>query len=196
MPSAKAGGADPVTNSKLAELMKQAKEAGVPREIVDRACKRAADKNQADYQELKYEAYGPGGTGFVVTCLTDNVNRTAGEVKSAIVKGGGKVAEPGSVLFNFALMGRVVVSGGSEDAVFEAAMEAGAEDITPLTGDEEDEVDQRPDVYKVRWMGGWVEGWVGGWRAWSVESNMTCSSAVKPDHPPGCRGASSPNHCR
>lgn len=132
----KSGGADPSTNSRLSDLLKQAKEAGVPKDIIDRNIKRAADKNQTDYQEILYEAYGPGGTGFVIECLTDNPNRTASDVKNAINKGGAKVAESGSVLFNFSRQGQLWILSDNEDAVFEAAMEAGAEDIQPVPDEE------------------------------------------------------------
>jgi transcriptional/translational regulatory protein YebC/TACO1 len=171
------GGADPATNSKLAEVLKKAKDVGAPKDLIERNLKRASDSKQADYAELVYEAlsfvvvwgvclfvlvplfpsssshppltrappknpgkknhknqnnsYGPGGTGFVVEVLTDNVNRSASDVRAAITKGGGKVAEPGSVSFQFSRQGlaAVVAPADQEDAVFEAAMEAGAEDV-------------------------------------------------------------------
>lgn len=130
--SVKAGGPDPVANAKLSDLLKQAKDLGVPKDIIERNIKKASDAKQGDFQECIYEAYGPGGTGFVIEALTDNVNRTAGgctmmqllavayagscgstsarpaccwrragDVKSAITKGGGKPADSGSVMFNF-----------------------------------------------------------------------------------------------
>ncbi|KAJ9511741.1 hypothetical protein QJQ45_022606 [Haematococcus lacustris] len=133
----KAGGADPSVNIKLADLLRVAKDLGVPREILDRNISRASDKNQADFQEVLYEAYGPGGTGFLVACLTDNVNRSASEVKNALTKGGAKVAEPGSVQFNFTRSGMVLVEDTAEDAVFEAAMEAGADDVVAVPPEEE-----------------------------------------------------------
>jgi transcriptional/translational regulatory protein YebC/TACO1 len=76
--SVKAGGPDPVANSKLADLLKQAKDLGVPKDIIERNIKKASDAKQGDFQECIYEAYGPGGTGFIIEALTDNVNRTAG----------------------------------------------------------------------------------------------------------------------
>jgi transcriptional/translational regulatory protein YebC/TACO1 len=94
-------------------------------------------------------SYGPGGTGFVVEVLTDNVNRSASDVRAAITKGGGKVAEPGSVAFNFARQGlaAVVAPADKEDEVFEAAMNAGAEDIVADEGDDEGEGAHRFLVY-------------------------------------------------
>jgi len=88
--------------------------------------------SDAEYKEVLYEAYGPGGTGFLIECLTDNVNRSAADVKSAVTKGGGKWAESGSVAFNFERKGIVVVApGADEEQVFETAVDAGAEDILP-----------------------------------------------------------------
>lgn len=132
----KAGGGDPTTNSKLSDLLKQARELGVPRDILDRNIKKASDAKQADFTECVYEAYGPGGTGFIVDCLTDNVNRSASDVKAAMTKGGAKPAEPGSVMFNFIRQGLVIVDNTNEEAIFEAAMEAGADDIQPLNDEE------------------------------------------------------------
>jgi hypothetical protein len=80
--SVKAGGPDPVANSKLADLLKQAKDLGVPKDIIERNIKKASDAKQGDFQECIYEAYGPGGTGFIIEALTDNVNRTAGAWRS------------------------------------------------------------------------------------------------------------------
>eukprot|EP00775_Hariotina_reticulata_P002573 gene2573-2875_t len=128
----KAGGPDPVANSKLSDLLKQAKDLGVPKDIIERNIKKASDAKQGDFQECIYEAYGPGGTGFIIEALTDNVNRTAGDVKSAITKGGGKSADSGSVMFNFMRQGQVLVQDADEDTVFEAAIEAGADDVQPV----------------------------------------------------------------
>ncbi|MEW5320394.1 MAG: hypothetical protein WDW38_011469 [Sanguina aurantia] len=143
----KSGGSDPVVNAKLKDLLQRAKELGVPKDIIDRNLKKASDKTQGDYQELTYEAYGPGGTGFIVQCLTDNVNRSAGDVKAIITKSGCKNAEPGSVLFNFSRVGKVLVEGSSEDAVFEAAMEAGAEDVAGVPAEEDGEESTDVRVY-------------------------------------------------
>eukprot|EP00887_Chlorella_sp_A99_P005047 scaffold4.g5047.t1 len=133
----RSGGPDALANTRLREALAAAKAAQVPADIVDRNIKRASE-SKADYTEVTYEAYGIGGTGFVVECLTDNLNRSAAEVKSAITKGGGKVADPGSVLFNFQRRGciRVVAGPADEDAVFEAATEAGAADIQPAEDEE------------------------------------------------------------
>jgi len=131
------GSADPIANVALGKLLKQAQNANVPRDLIERNLKKAQEGKQGDYFELTYEVYGAGGVGIVCEVLTDNVNRAASETRSAATKAGGKMAEPGSVMFNFNRRGVCVVDGGSEDAVFEAAMEAGAEDIVPRRDGEE-----------------------------------------------------------
>lgn len=103
----------------------------VPRDLIERNLKKASEKDQADFKEMTYEAYGLGGVGVVIDILTDNVNRSSASVRSAVNKAGGKMADPGSVLFNFKRCGFVVLSGGSEEEVFSAATDAGAEDIVP-----------------------------------------------------------------
>ena len=154
----KAGGTDMVGNARLKDVLKQAQQASVPKDIIERNIKRASDKSQADFQEVSmlttcltafstgnhitvctvtamftvrqhpqdggnllqvtYEAYGAGGTGFVMECLTDNLNRSASEIRAAVMKAGGKMADPGSVMFNFQRQGQVFVScEASEDQV-------------------------------------------------------------------------------
>eukprot|EP00877_Chromochloris_zofingiensis_P013246 jgi/Chrzof1/8175/Cz03g00150.t1 len=132
----KQGGSDPATNNSLATLLSKANDLRVPKDLIDRNIKRATDGKQADFQESIYESYGPGGTGFIIDCLTDNLNRTAGDVKAAITKSGGKVAEPGSVMFNFLRQGQLLLENSDEESVFEAAMEAGAEDVQPASDED------------------------------------------------------------
>ena len=110
--SARQGGPDPVANPKLRDAVAAAKAAALPKEIIDRNIKKAGEKaGGADFSEVLYEAYGPGGskTGFIVEALTDNVNRTAAEVKTAIKSANGKVADGGSVRFGFDRAGVVVL---------------------------------------------------------------------------------------
>lgn len=129
---ARSGGADPSSNGKLKDVLAQAKSAQVPADIIERNLKKAEDKSGGDFSEMVYEAYGPGGTGFIIEALTDNVNRTAAEVRTAVTKSGGKMADSGSVLFNFSRTGLVMVSAEEdEDATFEAAIDAGASDVEP-----------------------------------------------------------------
>jgi YebC/PmpR family DNA-binding regulatory protein len=137
--AAKAGGPDPIGNIRLREALAIAKQANCPREIVDRNVKKAGDKSQADFSEVMYEAYGPGGTGLLICALTDNPNRAASDVRTVFgkVKGGAKLAESGSVAFSFTKVGVVVLEaaeGLDEDAVLTAAADAGAEDAAPAAG--------------------------------------------------------------
>jgi len=127
------GGADPVANTQLARVLADAARLSVPKDLVDRNIKRATDGSQADFMELTYEAYGAGGVGIVIEVLSDNVNRAAADTKAAINKNGGKVAEPGSVLFNFERKGVISVdcAADKEDEVFEIAAENGGDDIVP-----------------------------------------------------------------
>ena len=133
----RAGGPDPIANSKLRDVLQQAKNAQVPQDIIERNLKKASEKNATDFSEMVYEAYGPGGSGFIIEALTDNVNRTAAEVRTAVTKNGGKMADSGSVLFNFSRTGLVMVNEAEdEDQTFEAAIEAGASDVEPAVDDE------------------------------------------------------------
>ncbi|KAL6780128.1 putative transcriptional regulatory protein [Auxenochlorella protothecoides] len=134
--AARAGGPDPVTNMRLREVLHQAKLASLPNDIVTRNLEKATDKSAANFSEVVYECYGPGGTGYVIESLTDNTNRSASTVRAAVTKAGGKMADPGSVLFAFARQG-VILVGGREDDILEAALEAGAQDVLP--GEEDGE---------------------------------------------------------
>lgn len=120
---------DPASNPRLKDIVAQAKAAQVPADIIDRNLKKGSE-SKADYQEMLYEAYGVAGTGFIIEALTDNVNRTAAEVRTAVTKAGGKMADSGSVLFNFSRTGLVMVDAEEdEDVVFDAAIDAGAQDV-------------------------------------------------------------------
>jgi len=137
--AARAGGTDPAENSRLRDLMNVARAANVPKDIVDRNLKRAADAKAADFTEIVYECYGHGKSGFVIEALTDNVNRSATNVKIAINKFGGKVADSGSVAYNFRRCGVIMVDAShdngsitTEDEVLEGAMDAGADDIQDI----------------------------------------------------------------
>ena len=129
---AKEGGPSPNANTQLRDIIAQATRAGVPKDIIERNIKRASDSKQADYSETSYEAYGPGGVGFIIEGLTDNLNRSAADVRSAVTKGGGKMATAGAVAFNFKNVGQLMTAPGeevSEDDLFDVAIEAGAEDV-------------------------------------------------------------------
>jgi YebC/PmpR family DNA-binding regulatory protein len=130
--SAKQGLPDPAHNPRLRAAVKAALAANMPRDTVDRAIKRAAQAGQGeDWQEVRYEGYGPNGVAIIVEALTDNRNRTAGELRSAFAKAGGALAETGAVSFQFERKGviRYLASAAGADAMLEAAIEAGAEDV-------------------------------------------------------------------
>ncbi|CAM9831759.1 unnamed protein product [Ectocarpus fasciculatus] len=134
----KAGGPNEDTNKQLADTIKEAKHNSVPKDNIARAIKRAVDGSQGDFKEVIYEAYGHGGTGMVVTALTDNVNRAIADVKTVWKKQGLKQAAQGSVLFQFEKRGRVEVQGEvDEEQVIEAAIESGVDDVEVVEGDHE-----------------------------------------------------------
>ncbi len=129
--AAKLGLPDPDMNPRLRTAIAAAKAVNMPKDTMERAIKRGAGGEEADYQEVRYEGYGPGGVALIVEALTDNRNRTASEVRSAFAKHGGNLAETGSVSFMFQQVGLIHFSGGAAgaDDVFEAALEAGADDV-------------------------------------------------------------------
>ena len=133
----KAGGPNPQENSKLKEIIAKAKAANVPNENIERIIKKAAGYTSANnYEELIYEGYGPNGIAVVVEVLTDNRNRTAGEMRHYFDKCGGNLGTPGSVTFMFTRRGLIAIDaeGLSEDEVMEAALEAGADDFNAEEG--------------------------------------------------------------
>jgi YebC/PmpR family DNA-binding regulatory protein len=125
------GGGDPGANPRLRLAMDKAFAANMPRDTVDRAIKRGAGGTEGeDYEEIRYEGYGPGGVAVMVDCMTDNRNRTAAEVRHAFTKHGGNLGTDGSVSYLFTKQGIVSYQPGTdEDAVMEAALESGAEDV-------------------------------------------------------------------
>ncbi len=129
----KAGGPNPAENSKLKDVIAKAKAANVPNDNIERIIKKAAGETGGnDYEELIYEGYGPCGIAVVVETLTDNRNRTAGDVRHYFDKCGGNLGQSGSVMFMFDRKGIIAIEaeGLDEDTVMEAALEAGAEDFT------------------------------------------------------------------
>ncbi len=130
--SAKAGLPDPVHNPRLRAAVKAALVANMPRDTVERAIKRvAAGTDTENYDEVRYEGYGPAGVAIIVEALTDNRNRTASDLRSAFSKHGGAMGETGSVAFQFGRQGvvRYPASAAGEEAMLEAAVEAGAADV-------------------------------------------------------------------
>lgn len=133
--AAKMGGADLSGNPTLYDAVQKAKKTSVPNDNIDRAIKRGAGigGEAVEYTTIVYEGYGPNGVALMIECLTDNKNRAAAEVRTALSRNGGTLADPGSVAYNFARKGVIVVSGegADEDEVMLAALEAGAEEIEP-----------------------------------------------------------------
>jgi YebC/PmpR family DNA-binding regulatory protein len=132
MVAAREGGPDPDTNSRLRLAVQNARAESMPKDNIERAIQRATGGVGEDYAEIRYEGYGPGGVALIVEALTDNRNRTAGAVRSYFAKNGGALGETGSVSFMFDRVGEIVypASAGDADAVLEAAIEAGASDVT------------------------------------------------------------------
>ena len=129
----KAGGPDPDNNSKLKDVIAKAKANNVPNDNIDRIIKKAAgESGGADYESLIYEGYGPAGIAVIVEVLTDNRNRTAGEMRHYFDKCGGNMGQSGSVMFMFERKGLIVIEGEGldEDKVMEDVLEAGADDFT------------------------------------------------------------------
>jgi len=122
------GGADPAMNPSLAMVLEKARHANMPKANIERAIARAADKSAAALIEEVYEAYGPGGVGIVIEVATDNKNRTLPEVRQILDKNGGRMAESGSVMFQFSRKGVIEVA-EKGDEVMMAALDAGAEDV-------------------------------------------------------------------
>ena len=123
------GGIDPAMNPSLAMVLEKARLANMPKVNIERAIARVADKSAAALIEEVYEAYGPGGVGIIIEVATDNKNRTMPEVRHTLDKNGGRMADPGSVMFQFTRKGVIEISEKGEDALM-AALEAGAEDAT------------------------------------------------------------------
>jgi YebC/PmpR family DNA-binding regulatory protein len=151
--AARTGGGDPGGNPTLYDAIQKAKKSSVPNDNIDRAVKRGsgAEGGGADYQTIMYEGYGPNGVAVLIECLTDNRNRAAAEVRTALTRNGGTLADPGSVSYLFTRKGVVVVpkAGLSEDDVLGAVLEAGAEEVNDL-GEAFEVVSEATDLVMVR----------------------------------------------
>lgn len=146
------GGPDPVSNTKLRDLIQKAKSLNVPNDNIERTIKKASGADAANYEEIIYEGYGPSGVAVIVTTATDNRNRTASEMRHYFDKFGGNLGSTGCVSYLFADKGLIVVlreNVEDEDALMECALEAGADDI--LSEDEVFEIYTDPDaLYTVK----------------------------------------------
>ena len=151
--AARTGGGDPAGNPTLYDAIYKAKKSSVPNDNIDRAVKRGSGVGgeQVDYTEIMYEAYGPAGVAILIECLTDNRNRAASEVRVAMTRNGGSMADPGSVSYLFSRKGVVIVPKGelTEDDVLLAVLEAGAEEVNDL-GEAFEVVSAATDVVAVR----------------------------------------------
>ena len=129
--AAKMGDPDPDKNPRLRLAVKEAKSSSVPKDVIERAIKKSQGGDAENYEEIRYEGYGPNGVAVIVEAMTDNRNRTASNVRSTFSKIGGNLGETGSVSFMFDRKGQVsyLASAGDADSVMMAAIEAGAEDV-------------------------------------------------------------------
>ncbi|MBQ3469386.1 YebC/PmpR family DNA-binding transcriptional regulator [Candidatus Saccharibacteria bacterium] len=141
-------GTDPSMNPSLAMVLEKARHANMPKANIERAIARASDKSSAALVEETYEAYGPGGIGIVIEVATDNKNRTMPEVRNTLNKAGGRMADPGSVMFQFERKGVIFISDKGDDPMM-IALDAGAEDV--VEEDDGTEITTAPsDLAKVR----------------------------------------------
>lgn len=153
--AARTGGADPDGNPTLYDAIQKAKKSSVPNKNIDSAVKRGAglEAGGADYETIMYEGYGPNGVAVLIECLTDNRNRAASDVRVAMTRNGGSMADPGSVSYLFNRKGVVIVPKGdeglSEDDVLAAVLEAGAEEVNDL-GENFEVISEATDLVEVR----------------------------------------------
>jgi len=152
--AARTGGGDPAGNPTLYDAIQKAKKSSVPIDNINRAVKRGsgAEAGGADYSTIMYEGYGPNGVAVLIECLTDNRNRAASDVRVAMTRNGGNMADPGSVSYMFTRKGVVIVpkaDGVDEDKVFEVVLEAGAEEVNDL-GESYEVISAATDMVGVR----------------------------------------------
>ncbi|WP_441247253.1 YebC/PmpR family DNA-binding transcriptional regulator [Kitasatospora sp. McL0602] len=151
--AARTGGADPAGNPTLFDAIQKAKKSSVPNKNIDSAVSRGSgtEAGGADYQTIMYEGYGPNGVAVLIECLTDNRNRAASDVRVAMTRNGGNMADPGSVSYLFNRKGVIIVPKGelSEDDVLMAVLEAGALEVADL-GDSFEVMSEATDLVAVR----------------------------------------------
>ncbi|KAJ0777935.1 putative transcriptional regulator TACO1, integrase-like protein [Helianthus annuus] len=146
----KKGGPSPISNTALASILEKAKELDVPKDILERNIKRASDKNQEAYIEKVYEVYGYGGVGLIVEVSTDKINRSVARVREVVKDCGGKMADPGSIIFKFkrARVVNVKVTDADKDQLLTIALDVGADDvIEPSMDDDDDSEEDKPERY-------------------------------------------------
>ena len=171
------GGADPDGNSRLRTAIDKALSGNVPKDTIERAIKKAAgDGDAANIEEIRYEGYGPGGVAVMAECMTENRNRTVSEVRHAFSRCGGNLGTDGSVAYLFSKTGQISYpTGTDEDALMEAALEAGAEDIVTNDDGSIDVLTTPEDFIEVR------DTLVGQFEPESAEVTMRPSTNVSLD---------------
>jgi YebC/PmpR family DNA-binding regulatory protein len=152
--AARTGGGDPAGNPTLYDAIQKAKKTSVPNSNIDNAVKRGsgATAGGADWQTITYEGYAPGGVAVLIECLTDNRNRAAAEVRTALTRNGGQLADPGSVAYVFNRKGVVIVpksAADDEESLLEVVLDAGAEEVNDL-GDSYEIISEATDFVGVR----------------------------------------------
>lgn len=174
--AAKMGGGDLESNPRLRLAVDKAKAQSMPKDNIERAVKRGAGETDgADYMEIRYEGYGPGGTAVMVDCLTDNRNRTVAEVRHAFTKFGGNLGADGSVNYLFNQVGQLMFpSGSDENAIMEAALDAGAEDVIADVDASIEVLTAPSDIERVR-----DEMFAAGFEAESAEITMRASTSAE-----------------
>lgn len=148
----KKGGPNLASNTALAAILEKAKELDVPKEIIERNIKRASEKGQEAYIEKFYEVYGYGGVSIIVEVLTDKITRSVAAVRDVVKECGGKMADPGSILFKFrrALVVNIKVTDADKDQLLNIALDAGADDVLePLVDEDDTEEDKSERYYKI-----------------------------------------------
>jgi YebC/PmpR family DNA-binding regulatory protein len=179
--AARDGGGDPATNATLRTMVLKAKAAQMNNDLIDRAIKRGTGQSDGGtYESVTYEGYAPGGVGLLIDALTDNRNRTSADVRNVFSKLGGSLAEPGAVGWQFSRKGVIMATGG-EDEVMMAALEAGADDVSP-EGDSWRITCSPSDVYEVRDA---IEA--AGLTVVSAESTMVSSTVIEVADPDEAR---------
>ena len=172
--AAREGGGDPSSNATLRTVMLKAKAGQMTNDAIERAVKRGTGEDDGrTYESITYEGYAPGGVALLIDVLTDNRNRTGAEVRNIFSKYGGSLAEPGAVGWQFTRRGVVMVTGGDEDGVMMAALEAGAEDVS-LEGDSFRITCDPSAVYDVR-----DALQAAGFEIESAESTMVASLSIE-----------------
>ncbi|WP_034091218.1 YebC/PmpR family DNA-binding transcriptional regulator [Streptacidiphilus albus] len=152
--AARTGGGDPAGNPTLYDAIQKAKKSSVPIDNINRAVKRGsgAEAGGADYSTIMYEGYGPNGVAVLIECLTDNRNRAASDVRVAMTRNGGSMADPGSVSYMFTRKGVIAVAKAEkldEDTILDAVLDAGAEEVNDL-GDSFEVISEATDLVAVR----------------------------------------------